>query len=264
MPVFLLELRELPGMLKHAFEKTTEATARANKRQLRKDPHDTDNSVLATNFGWLTLYQDVASLFNFSKHVDDRMKVLKVLAKKGWSSTGRVRTGGYHQQAVSEETVFHSIEAYVTGHYKTDTVCRRWGSARFYVDNPPDFVSDASAQRQLAKEVVHGWHISPATVWQALPWTWLSDYFVNVGDFLDATRNTIGASVGTGCCMTETTTVIQQVITSQPYSFEVQPGRLTVQTKERVLANVGLSTNTNALSPSRLVNLLGLVSQYKG
>jgi hypothetical protein len=35
---------------------------------------------------------------------------------------------------------------------------------------------------------VLGFHSTPKLLWDAIPWTWLIDYFANVGDFLEASN----------------------------------------------------------------------------
>jgi hypothetical protein len=43
---------------------------------------------------------------------------------------------------------------------------------------------DTPQERLRLAALLAGEKITPAVVWDALPWSWLSDYFVNIGDIL--------------------------------------------------------------------------------
>ncbi len=253
VPVFLSELRDLPHMAKEAFA----------SRSKKKPPTQGHNSVLEWNFGWEQLYRDIVELFNFTKHVDSKVATFKQLASKGWCSSGPVNIWSDSAEATGSLVTFHSTEGTVQGYYHTRTIGRRWGSARWIVQDPNTFPRTAKDQAALAGQIVHGWRLSPATVWQALPWSWLVDYFVNIGDYLEATRNTIGAELDGGCCMTHFETCVSQIVTVCPTWFSVRPGSLTVHWKERSVGNVGIQANVGFLSPRRLVNLVSLAQNFR-
>lgn len=253
VPVFLSELRDLPHMVRNAFASHSQ----------KKPPTGSKDSVLEWNFGWEQLYRDMGALLAFGKHVDSRMTTLKQLATKGWCSSGPVTIWSDRAEASGSPLTFHSTEGTIQGYYHTTTVAKRWGSAKWLTQNPEAFPQSESDQRFLAGVTVHGWRLSPATVWQALPWSWLVDYFVNIGDFLEATRNTIGAELDGGCCMTHTVTTVKQVTTSCPPWFTFRPGSLTVSWKERSVGSVGIQANVGFLSPRRLVNLVALAKNFR-
>ena len=56
--------------------------------------------------------------------------------------------------------------------------------------------------RRRAMKAVFGGTIDPATVWSALPWSWLIDWFSDVGDFLYSRRNVVGFEPGLCYTMT--------------------------------------------------------------
>jgi hypothetical protein len=61
----------------------------------------------------------------------------------------------------------------------TDTVTWECGTFRYYV---PDIGSDEWTRKAVA--VLFGYDPSPSQLYQLYPWTWLGDWFSNVGDII--------------------------------------------------------------------------------
>jgi hypothetical protein len=56
---------------------------------------------------------------------------------------------------------------------------------------------------KLARKIVWGFNtIDAASLWNAMPWSWLFDWFGSVGDFLDAHRNGVPCEATEVCVMT--------------------------------------------------------------
>jgi hypothetical protein len=77
----------------------------------------------------------------------------------------------------------------------------KWASVvyRPTSDTPP---LDGSNIDKVANDLVFGRNLSPSTLWQLMPWTWLEDWFTSFGDYLSASRNAIGTSATDICVMT--------------------------------------------------------------
>lgn len=218
------------------------------------------NSVASGNFGWGQLYSDVAALFDFTEHVEKRTKELQALYTKGglkrrrtvWSDTS---TEFFGYQTLQSQGVW--IEATV----RKVATRKKWVAVRWRPANPVQpLLAD---QVQHARTLVHGWHIAPADVWNALPWSWLVDYFANTGDFLGATRNSSEFILESSC-------VCLHFRMDMHYGHMIKPEGLTVtqpssfwETKSRKLEGPGLTTNVPIISAQRLTNLLGIAANYK-
>jgi hypothetical protein len=62
---------------------------------------------------------------------------------------------------------------------------RVWFTATFRTHIPklPEILSDKAAVNRMKARIM-GLNLTPSTIWNALPWSWLIDYFGNVGHVL--------------------------------------------------------------------------------
>jgi hypothetical protein len=73
------------------------------------------------------------------------------------------------------------------GHYEYEGEDSYWYTARLrLLQDIPSADLDTAVFRSVL-----GLRLSAASLWEALPWSWLVDYFINVGDYLDASRGGI-------------------------------------------------------------------------
>jgi hypothetical protein len=97
---------------------------------------------------------------------------------------------------------------------------------------------------KLAVRLVYGLDISFASLWEAMPWTWLIDWFSNVGDIINANRNTMPVSHEDSCLMYTTTTRIvnvEWVYRIPACTYTVRPAPFRYERKTRtVLPNVAM------------------------
>nr|UJQ85453.1 MAG: putative maturation protein [Leviviridae sp.] len=219
------------------------------------------NSIAASNFGWEQLYRDVAGLFDFTEHVKDRSEELRRLHQKG--GLKRKRRVWTDQQVIHSSATLQSqgvvVSAAVVRHkFREKWVSVRWKPTQHVPLGPTD-------QVQMARTLVHGWHIAPADVWNALPWSWLADYFGNIGQYLGATRNSNLFTLDS-CC------VCQRSILKVSYGKVTHSwgDELTVTTpgsswelKTRKLGTIGLTTDVPIISAQRLINLAGIAANYR-
>lgn len=182
---FLGEMRDLP---KKVFEKGIKGQNWAKE----------ENSAIATRFGILPFVNDVLKMTQFQKSFEKRAKEFHRLVD-GKGLLRRVRLGrfkgGYELDSAlpviyaDEDKKFRS--AYVT-HWDL------WGTCRWRPGSDSIFTSTTEDSRDriaMIEALLRGTSqrndiISYARdAWELVPWSWLSDWFLNVGDFLDANRN---------------------------------------------------------------------------
>jgi hypothetical protein len=243
IPQALAELREIPAMLHLSGLK--HARGRSN------------SSAVEYNFGWAPIIEDLLKLANFTKQVDERLKELEALhssrgLRRDWTSHNETYTGS---NAATFQTAF---SVFIGGNVQWLTRVKRWGSVQWVPDVP--FRGTDGDLNALARRIVHGWDLSlggiTATMWNLLPWSWFSDYFFNLGDYLDGQRNGVGAVARLGCVMTHHRTEWKQTVTtSSPANVRPSPGWYTYEQKFRVLASAGLTATVPFLSGRQLVTL---------
>jgi hypothetical protein len=173
---WLAELRSLPTLPLRAFARMGFFRALGSE-------------YLNYNFGWKPFVQDLIKMYEVYQTLDKRLKELVQNNGKGvrrrrkvsdTTETSSTTVGGANWSA------FWPYPANITGmQYQstltTQTVTKEkiWfaGRFRYYV---PDIGSDQWTSR--ATRALFGLNPTPSLLWEVLPWSWLIDYFANVGD----------------------------------------------------------------------------------
>lgn len=162
---------------------------------------------LAWQFGIAPLISDIQKVLNFQKTVESRMNMLRNMSSpKGASKS--VTT--YRDQSPDS----YQGRGYFADHYGAvaqydlyfRSTRKSWGSTRWVIppNNLPRYGSPeyASLARRLAFSTMPF-----STMWELLPWTWIIDWFTNIGDFIGSTNNVIGAHATRMCIMEYTKTI---------------------------------------------------------
>jgi hypothetical protein len=157
-------------------------------------------------FGISPMISDVKKCLEFQALVDARVSELeRMMSKRGlrrtialsndsavWNSAGAV---SMHSQGVSMSTrITKRTIRKTTGHI-------RWHPMSNFIRADRDIRRDAI-------QVVAGNTIDFTTVYNTIPWSWLIDYFTNLGNFVSAGRNTVEAYHDPVRIMKRTTTTI--------------------------------------------------------
>lgn len=185
LPVFAIELKDLPGTLKGLGELLYKP----------KDPHEYGEIVAQIaesnvnfHFDYAPLVGDVTKMLQFHDLVEKRIKRLHRLRDRGLRST----------ISLGQDTFTDSGGAFSLGFYPLDTSpwkatttadCKVW--CRWEPTDDSLITMSSSEMRDLAWRAVTGMNISFATAWELLPWSWLIDWFSSIGDYLNAHRNTV-------------------------------------------------------------------------
>ena len=205
---------------------------------LRDSGHTLIKKIASNNlryqFGIRPLVEDLLKLRNFHDQVHRRIKEIERLQ----SPRGLRRTLELDNLT---STVTRNNEYLQTAGFiarKTyDTVGRRQIKAhvRWKAGGNLVKINQPLAYAQATKAVL-GLTLDFATVWEALPWSWMIDWGSNIGDYFKANRNIIPAEL-VGVWLTKHTTS-----TSQIPAFETADERITAinviketKTRERVI-----------------------------
>lgn len=141
---------------------------------------------LLYQFGIAPLISDIGTLLHFQKSVDNRVKEIERLyGKRGLRRTLQMWDGS-NTTTIASQTIQSQgvlLHARIT---KTTTVsvrCHvRWRA--IFPIQPSD-----AAMRNRAKRAILGADIDPYVVYELMPWSWLVDYFFNLGSLVKAAKN---------------------------------------------------------------------------
>lgn len=244
LPVFWVELKDLPDMLRQAGRFL--AAGRKWRQYLRSQHQTRDLATanLAFQFGWAPLIGDLYKLATFQDAVDKRRKHLLGRQRDG------VQRAGFPVGSTSFSGSSSSTANF--GNYRNFSIGLRWtGSSESWCVlkwRPTSGGKLLPPKDDDLRPYLLGLHPSQIAinVWEALPWSWLVDYFTNIGDIIKAGNHHAYTPVG-GSVMTKKTT---DLIHSRK---QIQYDELTDGSLKQVAhyrASVGASTLT-----ARLPNL---------
>lgn len=175
LPVFVAELRDFPRLFRVEGDTLLRRAGSAN---------------LNYQFGWRPLISDLFRLCSFQDAVATRQRELEDLFKSGLRRKRQVFSG---QVVQDYNSLVQSLGASKRMYYLRTTNERVWGYCTWKASTstPPQ---TPDAMRSLARRAVLGLTVDLSTAWELMPWSWLIDWCSNVGDYLQATRNIIGAT----------------------------------------------------------------------
>jgi hypothetical protein len=151
-------------------------------------------------------------------------------------------------------TVFNGIS-------KRYSTRKKWAVTRWSLDSNSLLKTNPNNDRirQLARRAVLGETVDIYTAWNLLPWSWMADWFSDLGDYISSSRNTVGASPGVTCVMTHTTHFNEIVRISGPAEIQGGGGRRTTDIKHRVVVGGSLpELQIPVLNPKQLSILASL------
>lgn len=190
-PLFLYELREFPRMLKSLGDWLS-----------RPRIPDIAGSNLAYQFGWRPLFSDLATMVGLTRSLEEARKEIEDLAKpKHRSTTGRLASLSWSSSSWNAPQV--TLNPYETlklrAHY--DGTREVWFSARILPDFTAPFWGESQADTIARITGTSG--LSASTIWNAIPWSWLIDYFGHVATYLEANRGQLPYAIRNMCIMVE-------------------------------------------------------------
>lgn len=173
LAVFIGELRDLPRMFQFKVKRF----------------QDIGGQYLNYRFGWRPFLRDLQRFLKTTRDLDRRIAFLKRNNGKWLKRGGVVRQESNHWDSTlgSSLSPILPTEYYPVGfphmsipcHWSYEQTVWFEGSFRFWIPNieSPKFLDGAIRQ-------MYGFTISPDVVWELIPWSWLIDWFTNIGDVM--------------------------------------------------------------------------------
>lgn len=216
LPLFLFELKDVPGMLSQvsSFAKSLPLTIEliktrgfnlmAKGRQ-KKIVQGLGEFNLAVGFGWAPLLEDLVTMIGLSDAVQRRMRDLSsTKSPRGLRKTVKIDSASSHEDTGSVYSANLDNEATIIARHVTTKKSRRWATAVWKENGgimPPIDDTYVGALKSLL-----GLSVEASTIWEAIPWSFLVDYFFGVGTMLEARRNSVQHDCIRMALMTETIT----------------------------------------------------------
>lgn len=238
-------------------------------------------SYLTNEFGIEPLMADIKALHKITKSIENKIKDLNSLRRRGGLrakvylgkksiSDARIRSSSWSTFGKS----FYTDRAY-TYTSKVWGTCR-WRPGPFSQINLDKLVSVNNAMRIVFDLKTPDW----STIWEMIPFSWLVDYFLNVGDVLQAAEQSDLVEPYDICIMrTRTIKSDIKVVRPAPSFFDERPdlprqrslvmvpGKI-VYTEKRRRANIPTPANFSSLlaygfmSRSQAENLTALLLAF--
>lgn len=204
LPVALFELHEVPDMIRQAGRFLLHAR---NWRDYVRSAHQTRDLAtanLAFTFGWAPLISDLWKIATFQSAVDKRRKEINKL----FSGRGLRRRLSLGETSTVSSTVanigFGSFVSWTGVPITLVSNTKCWAVCHWRPTTESTLpISDGTLRLYLS-----GLHPSQIleNVWEALPWSWLIDYFTTIGGVLKAGNHHLATPAG-GSVMTTMTCV---------------------------------------------------------
>lgn len=195
LPLFIFELKDIPMMLKHAGDLLHKIKT-PSRLSLDKEAAA---ATLAYQFGWAPLIQDLRKLINFSELVHKRQRELKLAN----SSKGLKRNMTFFDDTTSatKSQLLTSFFGVGTADVVTTTQHKVWATCRWKPRPGQQFGREPSYTEAFASTLGFSGGQIPITVWKALPWTWMIDWFADISNILQASYNMIYYTPTQACIM---------------------------------------------------------------
>lgn len=277
MPNFLYELKDLPGMVRDIgkFKHLAQQFRKKGlKRMLNlKTAKELANFQLSEQMGWEPLVSDLQNILGFQADVDKRIAVLdRIFNQNGGLHRTIGKPGKPNRKGGTYRGVSWSDSASTSGRISIDstfeplwvrnvitTEANRWASCRWRSSSLPGTHLSNQELAQQARDLVFGSDITLKEVWDAVPWTWLIDWYANVGDFLQAFDNSIPCICPVACVMTHTKTTESWSRDDGAWYYPGANGTRTAETKTRTLQAASLTASIPFLS-GRQFSILGALA----
>jgi len=148
------------------------------------------STLLAIEFGWKPIISDAKKLANMAASVRKRLDFLRKNVGKPVKRKRLLYKFTESHGQVSELTfgtpyTYHSVEP-KEGTYPVYGLCEY--EAWYHSVLTYDFLEDPKKTPKWDESAFRyfiGLNLDGSTLWEATPWTWLIDWFTNVGDFVE-------------------------------------------------------------------------------
>lgn len=179
-------VRDIPKMLKHAGDLLL-GLWRGPTSYLTK-PQNAASATLAYQFGWAPLLQDLSRLWDFGNAVQKRIDEIGEL-NSGKTISKRVSFGSFNDGFRAQVSSHSGFGIFISPMASLERQVDCWATVRWSLsDWNHNLVRPTWLDGFQSAYGLTGWDL-PVALWKAMPWSWLIDWFANVSDALEVSKN---------------------------------------------------------------------------
>lgn len=244
LPLFVFELKDIPLMLRHAGNLLLKI-----REPSRLDPiKEAAASTLAYQFGWKPLLGDLYKLLHFSDAVSKRQLELS-MAHTSKGLQRRMTLTDTKTVSVVSTTVNTSVGFNLIRDLTRTQTVKVWGVCRWRVRDNQNFGYRPTHSESFRSALGLNPGQIAVSVWKALPWSWMIDWFANTSNVLQANYNMVHYKPLSLCIMENlktTETFDPYTISSSTHTGFMSAGTRTRESKRRyVQTTPSVSYNLN-------------------
>nr|UJQ85181.1 MAG: putative maturation protein [Leviviridae sp.] len=266
------ELKDLPRLVRQlgnlGLATRRMLNRRPSSRRTMSNERLAADSYLGYTFGVSPMVSDFLKLINMTQSIDSRVNELNNMYKKGGMSRKRTTASGANSDSTSGIFVNSLGGISVIARRQRVTTYRQWSSIKWKPTGTiRAFASGSQSQRRYARAIISGMNGYGAVEagWQLLPWSWLTDWFGNFGDYLKAHNGAVPVTAVNACTMVHVNTTETYSVTSAPNGISGGGATFVNELKTRVAGAAGLSVSLPFLSGKQVSILSALAFQrYRG
>lgn len=284
--VFGAELRDMPRMLESTGKRfhqiwkamggyytSKSEVAKGGIRLMR--PKKVADDFLSQQFGWMPFLRDLVKFNNVVMNYHDI--IASSVAKNNRWVRRRVTLEAFEESKIIKtemnnqchpvllnQSFFRAPASNTVSELKT-TQITAVGKFRYYRPEFDVSVQDNISQWNQAMQfiTVSGLRPSPSNLYQAVPWTWLIDWFANVGDYIDHLNDVwIDSVVGQYCFVMQHEIIERTLVQELPFQSSDRTLRFTrkIESKQRNTGNspYGFGLTWDQLSPRQIAIAIAL------
>ena len=262
IPNFVYEMKDIPGMLKHAYGRAKSLHNAASSKDFKSvkeylsSPKSAAEDWLNYHFGWMPLVSDLKDIAKVSKETQKKLVFLEGNSK-GYISRRR-DLGTRLGRSSTPSSTYDSGFILINGRAERYSTEENWVVSHWRV-NLPSLQAIKSNQLALYGNAL-GFGDMASNIWNAMPWTWLTDWFVDVGSVIDIYSNKFGVSFANA--MTMRHTLQRTVVSAKPgKGMPYCPDQIQYEewkTRSPYSPAFNLAGSMHLLGPSQLATLAAL------
>jgi len=270
LPVFLFELRDVPHMLQHAKDRALKLVPYLKKPTLRgaysylSSGKARAEDWLNFNFGWRPFINDLQNLLPIMDYKDKLRRQYKRAQKVGYIRT-RASCGIKTGHTTGNTPVFSGGGITLSSNQRISTKEERWVVGRWRFD-PITFGEPLTHDIRSQIIRAYGLDVNVYQAWEAMPWSWLIDWFTNAGALIHLKGHRNLVSFDSAVKMTHT--ISEAVASGNDPSVMHGTYHRTKERKQRSLLAPSFLPKTgwnNIFQPGHLATLASLaVTRSKG
>lgn len=247
VPLFIYEMKDIPLLVKHRGDNILKTASSLN---------------LSWQFGIKPFVNDLGKMIGFHDAFEKRRKEIEDLTDGGLKR--RITLG---TQTV-EDTESFPMETYLftsNSQARISTTRKTWATTKWRPSVSFSDVKKGSPERMdYVRNSMLGLTAAqiPENIWNAVPWSWLVDWFSSAGDFIAAQNNSIAHLAGPVVICVNTTTTRSDDLTAPKWVGGDQTWSATKNSKFRVIRPPGLQSYVPFLN-KRQLSILGSLAALK-